>query len=109
MNDRLYTCFYFENFFGSTAFSVKKGDDGGLVADWSLLWSDGPIWGYSVAETGAFVLEALKKPDEWVGMSQFYFPAQSIDSTRFFSYDSRQRLTCDDGDLHTSTIYRHPL
>ena len=29
--------------------------------------TDGPIGGYAVAETGAYVLEAFKKPQEWIG------------------------------------------
>ena len=44
--------------------------DGRVVADWPILITDGPIGGYSVAETGAYVLEAFKKPEEWIGKLQ---------------------------------------
>lgn len=64
----LYTAFYLENHL--QLLSLKKGPDGRLVADWPVLLTDGPIGSYSVAETGAYVLEAFKKPKEWIGTSR---------------------------------------
>ena len=60
--------FYFENFTTFPYFSLKKGPDDTLIADWPLLWSDGPVGGFSVAETGIYALEAFKKPEEYIGM-----------------------------------------
>lgn len=45
--------------------------------------TDGPIAGYSVAETGAYVLEAFKKPQEWIGKdlriaSDIFTPRQFV-------------------------------
>lgn len=48
-----------------------KGKGKKLVADWPILLSDGPIGGYSVAETGAYVREAFTKPHEWIGGYKF--------------------------------------
>jgi len=61
----LYTTFYTENFLNS--FKVTKAADGTLEANWPLLQSDGPIPMYAVNETGAYVLEAFKKPESWIG------------------------------------------
>ena len=64
INIRLYTSFYFENFFSLFPFKTEGGK---VVADWPLLMSDGPIGGYAVGETGAYVREAFKHPEEWAG------------------------------------------
>ena len=64
---RLHTAFYYENFINLPMFGVEKQADGTYVANWPFLMSDGPIGSFSVAETGAYVLEALKKPEEWIG------------------------------------------
>ena len=64
---RLYTSFYYENHLNFPMVTVQKGKDGRLIADWPCMITDGPIGGYSVAETGAYVLEAFKKPQEWIG------------------------------------------
>jgi hypothetical protein len=45
---------------------VKDPSTGRPTANWPLFWSDGPIGAYSVADTGAFVLEALKHPETWL-------------------------------------------
>lgn len=39
------------------------------VANWPLMLSDGPVGGFSVEETGAYVLEAFKDPKKWIGIS----------------------------------------
>ena len=62
---RVYTASYYENFF--SFFGIKKDFDGRLIADWPMLATDGPIAGYNVAETGAYVFEAFKRPGEWIG------------------------------------------
>ena len=64
---RLYTSFYYENFLQFPSLALKKGPNDKLIADWPLLMTDGPLGGYSVAETGAYVLEAFKKPQDWIG------------------------------------------
>jgi len=63
----LYTNFYFQNFLAFPNFKVTKADDGSLVADWALLWTDGPIGAYSVIDTGAYVLAIFKDPTTWLG------------------------------------------
>lgn len=68
---RLFTAFYFENLI--YLFPLKKGDNGSVVADWPLLWSDGPLGGYAVEDTGAYVVEAFKKPDQWIGRPEKFF------------------------------------
>lgn len=50
--------------------AVKKGESGKLTAHWSLMWTDGPLGAFSVAETGIYVLTAIKNPQEWVGQLQ---------------------------------------
>lgn len=50
LNASLYTPFFFENF--TNVWSVTKSDDGKIVADWPILWSDGPIVAFSAADTG---------------------------------------------------------
>ena len=64
---RFYTVFYFENLINIPVFHLKKKPDGTLLADWPVMWSDGLTGGFSVAESGAYVLEAFKKPQEWIG------------------------------------------
>ncbi|OCB89796.1 NmrA-domain-containing protein [Sanghuangporus baumii] len=77
----LYTSFYYENHLIFPSLTVTKRPDGRLVADWPCMLTDGPIGGYSVAETGAYVLEAFKKPQEWIGkdmrvISDIFTPRQ---------------------------------
>ncbi|EJD00672.1 NmrA-domain-containing protein [Fomitiporia mediterranea MF3/22] len=79
----LYTAFYYENLLTFPNLNIEKDDAGKLVADWPVFWTDGPIGGYSAAETGAYVLEALKKPKEWIGkdlrvVSDVFTPRQFI-------------------------------
>ncbi|EJD00673.1 NmrA-domain-containing protein [Fomitiporia mediterranea MF3/22] len=79
----LYTSAYYENFLAFPNLIIKKDDAGKLVADWPVFWTDGPIGGYSVAETGAYVLEAFKKPKEWIGkdlrvLSDVFTPRQFV-------------------------------
>lgn len=62
---RLYTAFYYENF--ARLLPLTKGEDGKLSAHWPLLWTDGPIGVYAAADTGAYVKEALKNPERWIG------------------------------------------
>ena len=63
----LYTSFYYSNFLLLPSLHLKRKPDGTLLADWNNLQTDGPIGGYDVAETGAYVLEAFKNADEWIG------------------------------------------
>lgn len=49
-------------------FMMFQLQGGEIVADWPSLLTDGPIGGYSVADTGAYVLEAFKHPEDWIGM-----------------------------------------
>jgi len=64
----LYTLFYFENFINLEAFMLRKSSNGTAVeADWPVLWADGPVPGYSVSDTGAYVLAAFKEPEKWIG------------------------------------------
>ncbi|KAL5500814.1 hypothetical protein ACEPAH_9201 [Sanghuangporus vaninii] len=79
----LYTSFYYENHLIFPSLTVTKRPDGRLVADWPCMLTDGPIGGYSVAETGAYVLEAFKKPQEWIGkdmrvISDIFTPRQFV-------------------------------
>lgn len=46
---------------------MKKGESGKLTAQWPLMWTDGPLGAFSVAETGTYVLTAFKNPQEWIG------------------------------------------
>ena len=62
----VYTNFYYENFLN---FLPLKKKDGKIIADWPLLITDGPLGGYSVAETGAYVREAFSNPKEWISTS----------------------------------------
>ncbi|KLO07079.1 NAD(P)-binding protein [Schizopora paradoxa] len=66
----IYTDFYFENFSNPAmdVFAIKKhpSQPGSFVAEWPTLWSDGPIPGYAVADTGAYVLAAFKDPSRFV-------------------------------------------
>ncbi|THH02949.1 hypothetical protein EW145_g6664 [Phellinidium pouzarii] len=62
----LYTSFYYENFLTFPAFMFKKTEDGKIVAEWPYALTKGFIGGYSVGETGAYVLEALKGHEEWI-------------------------------------------
>ncbi|KAI5116408.1 hypothetical protein M0805_006226 [Coniferiporia weirii] len=83
----LYTSFYFENFVGFPTFMFKKTTEGKFVAEWPYLLTDGPVGGYSVGETGAYVLEALKKPTEWIGrdmriLSDIFTPRQFVETVR---------------------------
>ncbi|KAH8111932.1 NmrA-domain-containing protein [Phellopilus nigrolimitatus] len=83
----LYTSFYFENFIAFPAVTPKKSEDGKIVADWPVLITDGPIGGYCVTETGAYVLEALKKPKEWIGkdlrvLSEIFTPRSFVQILR---------------------------
>ncbi|KAH8113593.1 NmrA-domain-containing protein [Phellopilus nigrolimitatus] len=63
----LVTAFYYENFYIFPDMALKKNEAGKLVAHWPLLWTDGPLGAFSVAETGAYVLAAFKNPKEWIG------------------------------------------
>lgn len=65
--DRLFTVFYMENLLYLPFFSLSKVD-GKVVADWPLMLTDGKIFGYSVTETGAYVLEAFKNSKKWIGV-----------------------------------------
>ena len=64
----MYTSFYYSNFLALPQLRLKTRPDGTLLADWPNVATDGPIGGYDVAETGAYILEAFKKPDEWIGI-----------------------------------------
>ena len=63
----LITTFYFENFifFGFT--QLKKVSDTKYLLDLPLLDTDGPVGGYSVTDTGKYVVAALKDPQTWIG------------------------------------------
>jgi hypothetical protein len=61
---------------------VKEQANGTLLADWSNLASDGPIGGYAVSETGAYVLEALKQPQEWIGNKRCFMIIINLSLTR---------------------------
>ncbi|KAI5117652.1 hypothetical protein M0805_001307 [Coniferiporia weirii] len=84
----IYTSFYYENFLSFPVFLFKKAEHGGkIVADWEYLLTDGPIGGYSVGETGAYVLEALKKPEEWIGkdiriLNDIFTPREFVQAVR---------------------------
>ena len=67
IDTRFYTSFYYENFINILPF--KKDDKGNILADWPIVYTDGPISGYAVEDSGAYVVEAFKKPDEWLGGS----------------------------------------
>ena len=56
---------YYENFLTFSKFT--KNEAGEVVADWPVLMTDGPIGGYSVSDTGAFVREAFKNGSKWIG------------------------------------------
>ncbi len=51
------------------AFKKNPASLGTYLADWPTLWTDGPLPGYAVADTGAYVLAAFKDPGRWVGSS----------------------------------------
>ncbi|KAH8109509.1 NmrA-domain-containing protein [Phellopilus nigrolimitatus] len=79
----LYTSFYFENFLTFPLLMFKKSEDGTVVADWPDILTDGPIGGYCVSETGAYVLEAFKNPGEWIGkdiriLSEIFTPRSFV-------------------------------
>ncbi len=67
----MYTDFYFENFTNKSLdmFLIKANptSPGDYIADWPVLWTDGPIPGYAVADTGAYVVAAFKDPGRWIG------------------------------------------
>ena len=67
LSSRLYTVAYFESFVPGTLFPYTKVAEGKYAADWPLVWSDGKLGLYSVADTGAFVLAAFKEPQAWIG------------------------------------------
>lgn len=80
----LYATFYFENFI--TYYPIKAREaDGALEARYSMLWTDGPLAMYSVADTGAFALAALKIPESYIGkemgMSAGIFTAREVAGT----------------------------
>ncbi|EJC99553.1 NAD-binding protein [Fomitiporia mediterranea MF3/22] len=80
----IFTVFYFENFL--YLFPLKKVV-GKVIADWPLMWTDGPLGGYSVTETGAYALAAFKNPNEWIGkdirvLSQVITPRQFVQAVR---------------------------
>lgn len=70
IGSRLITAFYYENFHIFPDMAIKKSDSGRLTAHWPLMWTDGPLGAFSVAETGAYVLTAFKNPAEWIGQLQ---------------------------------------
>ncbi|KLO09041.1 NmrA-like protein [Schizopora paradoxa] len=78
----VYTSFYFENFTNPImGLAIKK--ENGYVAEWPTLWSDGPIPGYAVADTGAWVLAAFKDPSRFVGqdikiITEIFTPRQFV-------------------------------
>lgn len=53
----LYTCMYLEAF--TTFFKITKAEDGTYAANWPLLASDGPLWTFTVGDTG-------RKPSHFV-------------------------------------------
>jgi len=90
----LYTAFYFENFINQDVFKLRKGVVDGtkleVVADWPVLWTDGPIPGYAVADTGAYVLAAFKEPEKWIGrdikvFAEIFTPRQYVDALKEFA------------------------
>ncbi|KAI5121379.1 hypothetical protein M0805_001192 [Coniferiporia weirii] len=83
----LITAFYYENFYIFPDMAVKKDEMGKLVAHWPLMWTDGPLGAFSVAETGAYVLAALKDPEQWIGndirlLSEIITPRQYVETLR---------------------------
>lgn len=65
-------------------FTFSKSETGEPFADWPLLLTDGPIGGYSVADTGAYVRVAFKDPAKWIGkdiriVSDVYTPREFVD------------------------------
>jgi len=83
----VYTDFYFENFTNPamSVFAFKKNPalPGTYLAEWPLLWSDGLIPGYAVADTGAYVLAAFKDPGRWIGkdikiLTEIFTPRQLV-------------------------------
>ncbi|KAL5528846.1 hypothetical protein ACEPAG_4820 [Sanghuangporus baumii] len=73
----LYSTFYFENFilfdFAKLA-KASESQPGKYIAHWPLLLSDGPLGGFSVEETGAYVLEAFKDPKKWIDKNLYIPP-----------------------------------
>ena len=69
------TSFYYDNMINF--FSIKN-EGGRLVADWPLMKTDGPVGMYDVADTGAYVVEAFSKPDEWLGEISQSFSSSTI-------------------------------
>lgn len=61
-----YNPFYYENLINPAMGMVKKADDGSLVLDLSIP-EDTYIPSYSVDQSGAWVLPALKSPAQWIG------------------------------------------
>ena len=50
----MFTAFYFQNF--RDYLPLKRGDNGELVADWPMTWTDGPIPAFDVDEVGEITL-----------------------------------------------------
>ncbi len=64
----LCTSFYYENF--TWWFKLTKNAEGVVEANWPpILLSDAPIPCYAVEDTGAWVLQAFKDSNEWIGGS----------------------------------------
>jgi hypothetical protein len=59
---------YYENI-SNPAFGLLTRKNGLIVLDFGLP-SDTPITMYSVQQTGAWILQAFKHPEEWIGKLQ---------------------------------------
>ncbi|OCB91357.1 NmrA-domain-containing protein [Sanghuangporus baumii] len=73
----LYSTFYFENFILFDFAKLTRASEtqpGKYIANWPLLLSDGPLGGFSVTETGAYVLEAFKDPKKWIDKNLYIPP-----------------------------------
>lgn len=80
---RLYTAFYYENHLNLPPFKLSKSETGEPLADWPILLSDGPIGGYSVTDTGAYVRVAFKDSAKWIGkdiriIADIYTPREYV-------------------------------
>jgi len=96
------TSFYYENLLSEGFHMTSKRDD---TVVFSLPYpSDSTIPAYSVADTGAFVLEAFSHPDKWIGKTlaaiSEHISMNQIAST--FSRVTGVKAVCEPVDMEES-------
>ncbi|KLO08377.1 NAD(P)-binding protein [Schizopora paradoxa] len=106
----IYTPCYFENFINNDPFKLRKDSDGSTVlAHWPLLWTDGPIPGYSADRnhTGRDIkiISEIFTPRQYVTYLKEFAPAGveiKYKETSFEEFDALRNETGFMKEMHAN-------